>query len=358
MIDSKGYVYSLKMRDIQKELKFFLYDFYDFAVANEIKAGRAGILSEPIRLINCLSIEPNILKNGFLDIGCNVGQFSLVAAAYGYNVYAFDADRTNIDQLNKSASINGFQINSYCGLVGPSTEEDKQFLAAGPCGNIYGIPFDTYLQDSKQSSVSQFCIDDWWVGNNKPKLDIIKMDIEGAEFMALDGMNHILSESAPPVYIEYNYAYTVYNGRTFADFKNYFAEYGYSPYLIKRKDVLYEITENDFYSCHESGDYLFIHKNSSILKSKLIIPYPVRHIKDFADYAIQCTEARFQIGFAIELLNNIESLYGTTLLVQFYNALSLKKHEMSKMPLTDQEDALINNILARIKEKIHGNLLG
>lgn len=346
-----GHIYSLKMRDLNKVLSFYLYDYYDFPIADEIKNGKEGILSEPIRLLNC--IHKNRIANppGFLDLGCNIGQFSLVAAAYGYDVYSFDGDEINTLQLSESARVNSFDIHINCALISDHNDRSSVFRKGGPCGNIFGIPFNQYAAEQTTGEVECITIDSWWESEGKPEIEIVKMDIEGSEFLALEGMKQFLMELTPYVYMEYNYAYAPYTGKTFSDYVAWFADYDYKPFLIGRDNVLYEVTTKDLFNCSEFGNYLFIHNGADILKEKLIISHPIRDIHDFVLHAILCTEARYQAGFGIELLRNFELLTYTDLIEEFIGALRQHKIQMSNIPLTQKEIVIIDDIANRLEMK-------
>lgn len=351
MSSNIGHIYSLKMRDLNKVLSFYLYDYYDFPIANEIKMGGGDILREPIKLLNCLRKSNIATKIGFLDIGCNIGQFSLVAAAYGYAVYAFDGDETNILQMSESAKINHFDIQTVCALISDHNDKSSAFRMGGPCGNIFGIPFNQYAVEQAVGEVGCITIDSWWEREGKPGIEIVKMDIEGAEIFALEGMKKLLTEQTPHIYMEYNYAYAPYTDKTFSDYVAWFSDYDYKPFLIGRDNIFYEVTAEDLFNCNECGNYLFIHNGSNLLKEKLIIPYPVRDIRDFALHAIFCTEARYQAGMGIELLRNYELLADTDLPEKFIESLRQYKIQQSNILLTQKEITMIDEIAKRLEKK-------
>ena len=56
-----------------------------------------------------------------VDVGCNLGWFTLVAAAHGYNVSAFDTQARVVKLLRQSIILNGFQplVHLHHGPVGP-----------------------------------------------------------------------------------------------------------------------------------------------------------------------------------------------------------------------------------------------
>ncbi len=348
----KSSKFQLLMKDLNKYINIYLYDDYDFVVANEIRLGNHAVLSEPIKLLQAIDNKLGTY-NGFLDVGCNIGQFSLVAAAYGYKVFGIDGDARNIEQLSQSAILNSFPIKCCLGMIDSfSNENERQNFTGGACPNIFGIPFDSYNNSLETDvSVDKIILDKWWNDEGRPKIDVVKLDIEGAEFYALESMKEILSNQHPAIYIEYSYAYAPYNKHLFIDFREKFKELGYKPYLIKNADELYEITSEDNLGCKEFGNYLFIHNDSDLLNKKTILQHSVTSADEFCRYAIDCPEVRYQAGFALELIN-IYKTVKMDLLIEFRNSFAKKKTEQSNVPLTKEENILIDTILNKLNSII------
>jgi FkbM family methyltransferase len=130
-----------------------------------------------------------------LDIGANIGYYTLIAARLVGSegrVYAFEPDPTNFQLLQKNIQANGYQnirplnraVSSRAGEVSlylnPSNRGDHRIYDSG---------------DGRTSvKVQTLRLDDFFKPLEK-KVHFIKMDIQGAEFAALTGMKGLIRKS-------------------------------------------------------------------------------------------------------------------------------------------------------------------
>ena len=300
----KGQVYTLPLRDLKSDVKFYLHDDYNFQIANEIKQNDSNILCEPIRLININKRGGK--KGAFLDIGANIGQYSMVFAAYGYKVFGFDANPINIEQLRNSADTNGFNAEFIFAAV---TEKSGicRFNSVGPWGTLLDdvspppAPYDTI-------EVNGIALDDWYISTGKPNISVIKMDIEGAELLALQGMKNLLEENDYPLILtEFNIGFTPHNGKTHNDFLSAFADYGYHPYTLKHKETLYRHDINNRFGYVAIENYIMLRDEDPILKDYNVLSFPIKSPKDFLDDAIFSHDV-YKYGYAYTVLCEKELL--------------------------------------------------
>jgi len=151
------------------------------------------------------SVEPGWVA---YDVGANIGYISILLARLTGEkgkVYAFEALPTNIDRLRKNLELNGLldrvtivpaavvdapkQVNF---LVGPSDGMGKVDGSAGRQEAIY----------SEIIRLSGVSLDHFVFEQDNPRPQVIKMDIEGGEVLALIGMQRILREIRPLILIE------------------------------------------------------------------------------------------------------------------------------------------------------------
>jgi len=129
----------------------------------------------------------------FLDVGANVGYFSLIAAKRGNDVIAIEADAETCAILDRNAERNRVagRVTTVCAAV--SDRSGTAFLSADSDGN----PGSRYLHDSGDA-VSLSTLTEL-LGERRP--EFIKIDIEGMEYAALSGAPEIL-ESAKVIVFE------------------------------------------------------------------------------------------------------------------------------------------------------------
>ncbi|MEL6480225.1 MAG: FkbM family methyltransferase [Pseudomonadota bacterium] len=143
-----------------------------------------------------------------LDVGAFSGLYGLVAAAAApaAEVVAVEAARRTYGRLLSNVQANGFDgrmraINRAV-AAGPGLTTFKRFRGE----NILGIGDSLLEKDgmavlSAEERVETVAIDALLAAEGFAP-DIVKIDVEGAELMALQGMEALLSEGRPRVLIE------------------------------------------------------------------------------------------------------------------------------------------------------------
>lgn len=144
----------------------------------------------------------------FLDIGANVGYFSLAVAnklrAIGSGrVIAVEANPLVTPYLMASVVEAGFDDIIEVLPYAASDDNGLIEMLAEFGDNLGG----STIRDVSQETVSKNVVpcvrlDD--VLTDLPHLDIVKMDIEGAEMMALGGMEDIIRNHKPDIVMEIN----------------------------------------------------------------------------------------------------------------------------------------------------------
>jgi len=130
-----------------------------------------------------------------LDIGANIGYYTLIAAKLvgpGGKVYAFEPDPDNFTLLKKNVEANGYDnvvlVNS---AVSDKNQTARLFINKTNKG-------DHRLYDSKDGrhsiSVQTIRMDDFFKKLDK-KIHFIKMDIQGSEARALNGMMGLIRKN-------------------------------------------------------------------------------------------------------------------------------------------------------------------
>ena len=144
---------------------------------------------------NITNIFNNIIENSVysnhtvIDIGCNIGYFSLICAKHNNvaNIYSIDGNATNINMLSLSCKRNGLSninlinkcISEKVSYFKPSNKEFAESV-----GNIGGLSFE---ESNDMTGVISTSIDNLISENKINRVLIMKIDIEGGELNALKG---------------------------------------------------------------------------------------------------------------------------------------------------------------------------
>ena len=147
------------------------------------------------------------------DVGANIGYVSLMlarAVGAGGRVYAFEALPANLERLGENLALNGMQSTVR---VVPAAVTDRsgpvQFLVgpSGGVGKVAGSAGRRSLDYPEQMRVNGIALDafvyaDGNYADGNPPPQVVKMDIEGGEVLALPGMRRLLREARPLLFLE------------------------------------------------------------------------------------------------------------------------------------------------------------
>jgi FkbM family methyltransferase len=129
----------------------------------------------------------------FLDVGANVGYFTMLAAECGAEVLAFEPSKLNREFLSKNIKDNKFQTHTTVFNSALSNKNERQvelFQGNTPGENSLK---KNYHNGSGSEKVDIVRYDDL----DLPAPNMIKIDIEGNEKEALEGMQGILTTKYP-----------------------------------------------------------------------------------------------------------------------------------------------------------------
>lgn len=141
------------------------------------------------------------------DVGANVGYITLLLArAVGESgrVYAFEALPANVERLHENITLNGLnpRVQVFPAAVG-ATSAPVRFLI-GPSDDMGKAAGSAGRQSvySESIEVLGLSLDDFIYTQGNPPPQVVKMDIEGGEVLALPGMERLLAEARPLILLE------------------------------------------------------------------------------------------------------------------------------------------------------------
>ena len=170
-------------------------------------------LEEPIsvRLFGSGVYEPDTLgailnylrpSGVFVDVGANVGALALPVAVCrpGASIICIEADPQIVSLLRLNVAENGrSNIRIVHCLAGPIDDPQVSFYRSpaakfgmGSIGPQFGASPTKLPQRPLDQVLDELSIDD---------IDVVKLDIEGAEFGALQGLSRRLTSLRPPVIV-------------------------------------------------------------------------------------------------------------------------------------------------------------
>jgi FkbM family methyltransferase len=177
-----------------------------------------------------LNLKPTAI---FMDVGANLGYFTILCAPLVKRVIAFEPVSATHSYCKANISLNNLMnvdlyryglwnedINKYIRvdssrLMTASIEEDVRTSYIEP---IHCVSLDQMIRRGEL---------------NLPRLDMVKMDIEGAEVFALKGMRETIIQHHPKILMELNRPALERLGNTVNDVWEFFSKISYKLEAFK-----------------------------------------------------------------------------------------------------------------------------
>ena len=138
------------------------------------------------------------LKNKvFVDCGANIGYFTMVACHMGAEVWSFEPNPRNISFLMRNLELNGYSAQVYPYAV---ADREQIMVYNSIEGNGQLEPYNGRMLGPGQDIVRTVTLDNVLQGVS---VDVIKLDIEGAEWLALQGAKRII-QHRPVMFTEFS----------------------------------------------------------------------------------------------------------------------------------------------------------
>ena len=179
----------LEIPEIAGELWMYTHAANDIYISESIRNNRnwepfeTGVLAAHLRPGDTM-----------VDLGANIGYYSLVAAAIvgdSGRVYAFEPDPGNFELLQRNIELNGFhQIHARNEAVSDAAGVTRLFLSAENQGDHRIYP--AREEGVGRGHVDVACLDfDTFVEAEGISPDLVKIDTQGAEAAILRGMRRL-----------------------------------------------------------------------------------------------------------------------------------------------------------------------
>ncbi|MBT1705496.1 FkbM family methyltransferase [Chryseosolibacter indicus] len=195
----------------------------------------------------------------FIDVGANLGEYTLFCCKRLANgrVLSFEPLPSIRKFLLENIELNGFKnaIVYDCGL----SDENKRLAIYEVEDTHEGLatiyPGERVIKQKIEVELKR--MDDALVNQNR--VDFIKIDIEGAELMALRGGLNTIKKFRPIVMLELNQKTYEAAGYTIEDIHIFFKELNYQSYSIERRGKISKCESMPLF-----GNILFIPNENSI----------------------------------------------------------------------------------------------
>lgn len=160
-----------------------------------------------------LAIRPFVANDAVcFDVGANIGLYSLAFAAVAPQgrTYAFEPSPGTFDYLRHNVEANSLNnVEVFKLALGDQAQgtvhfHDIPFFTAGSFAVDEGSFLTSEVLGSNFFEAPATTIDAFVTEHGLDRIDLIKIDVEGAELSVLDGAKHTLSTMQPKVVLEFN----------------------------------------------------------------------------------------------------------------------------------------------------------
>jgi FkbM family methyltransferase len=154
------------------------------------------------RILDGLLPEGGVL----LDVGAHVGHWALRLAAKASKVIAVEANPATAATLRRHIAMNG--IDNVTVVEAAAWDRQEDLVLSDPNGQTEGGSTRVLPSDGRVATAHGWPLDDLLA--MEPRIDLVKLDVEGADLHALRGMKNTLARTRPVLFIECHDIYGYY----------------------------------------------------------------------------------------------------------------------------------------------------
>lgn len=175
------------------------------------------------------------LKPGMtvLDIGANVGQYSLVAASQvgkTGRVHGFEPNPVTYRRLADNIALNRYsQVTAHS--LALSDQAGSATLYLPKDDNLGEASLQKYDGETESTVITTLTADEWMESadlGNPARIDLIKIDVQGYETRAIRGASKLLARYRPLVICEFEERWLRMAGSSCEELKHLFNSLGYT----------------------------------------------------------------------------------------------------------------------------------
>lgn len=195
----------------------------------------------------------------FLDVGANIGWFSLLAASLVGDtgqVVAVEADRDNSDLLLASLEANSYShVTVLTVAAGDRAGVMRLQQLGGSNAAAYRIDEPGSAGDRLVTAVA---LDQ--LAGMFSRLDVIKIDVEGSELLVLRGAGELVDRFRPVIFMEYSPGMLLrFSESSTDDLQKWVDVHGYAASLLTFDGEVLDLT-----SLSEAAQYCERHKHQHV----------------------------------------------------------------------------------------------
>lgn len=171
-----------------------------------------------------------------IDVGAQMGYLSLAMATSAQRqtvVHAFEPEDQNAARFLENMALNSItNVQLHREAVSNVEGTLQLFLSKTANAGTHSTLYNERTVTEESIQIPAITLDAFVRKHGLQRLDLIKVDVEGAEFEVLQGADHVLRTLRPRVILELCDTLQIERGLSSRQIKEFMVERGYSPYTI------------------------------------------------------------------------------------------------------------------------------
>jgi FkbM family methyltransferase len=167
--------------------------------------------------------------DGIVDVGANLGWFTCIGAAVSQSkVYCFEMDEDNVRRLCMNVKLNEQEelVHIEQAAVTDSVDPVTYWKRRKEASPVYSLSGEG-SGNSEQVTVPSTTLDEFF-RDRTGSIDLLKIDVEGAELNVLNGGKEVLRQSQPDILVEVHPSRLREMGSTSHDVAEFLIDCGYA----------------------------------------------------------------------------------------------------------------------------------
>lgn len=184
-------------------------------------------------------IEPGMTV---IDVGANIGQYAMLAAARmdeNGHVYAFEPAEDNFQILRRNVERSGYatRVSLFKEAVAAASGKRDFVLASDGGSNALWNPGANPDNAGQTRTVKCRSLDDFVTEHRLARVDILKIDVEGADYEVLKGSRKTLEVHRPILFVEFAERLLEKFAATPKEMLDLISAFGYRAYLFSPRGL-------------------------------------------------------------------------------------------------------------------------
>jgi FkbM family methyltransferase len=140
----------------------------------------------------------------FFDVGANIGHHSLFMSSHADRVFAFEPFSVVRNEMERKLAHAGVDNVTIFPVALGDKNETGTFSPPTGANQGTGTLGSTLPDNASTDTISVQIIrgDDFFAANHLPPITLLKLDVEGYEAQALEGLKQTIWRDRPPIFME------------------------------------------------------------------------------------------------------------------------------------------------------------